>query len=246
MPTADSGVTLPTGFYSPIPKERVAALREAAPAFREQLMSGLSCWPRKSPGSLNAWCVFLGPSPGVSGGPCWPYDPLPSVGGAHPGISEFKDTKGFWENGIRPYAHAIFPELNSDDAYAAVMVRNLVKDQSAEAPKDRERMREGALRAIDALNKLIRPRLVVAFRDAGKYTTRLIEDMPGSTDFEAGSLYSSRAAREHRWRSIRGVWESGEEYLYVHTVGIHPSRPQVRGEDRLKFLWRQSKSARSL
>ena len=238
-------VTLPTGFYSPIPKERVAALSQATPELRDNLMQGLRPWPRKSPGSLNAWCVFLGPSPGVSG-KNWNYCWLPSVGGAHPGISEFEDTKGFWENGIRPYARAVFPKLNSDDAYAATMVRNLVSDQSAEAPKDRARMREGARLAIEALNKLVRPRLVIAFRDAGRYTTRIIEDMPGSTDFKAGSLYSSKAAREHRWRSIRGVWESGEEYLYVCAVGIHPSRPQVRYEDRLKFLRHQSKTARSL
>ena len=245
MQTSRPGITLPAGFYSPIPKERVAALRQATPELRESLMQGLPEWPRKSPGSLNAWCVFLGPSPGVSG-KNWNYCWLPSIGGAHPGVSEFKDRKGFWENGIRRYAHAIFPELKPSDAYAATMVRNLVPDESATAPTSRGRMRTGARQAIDALDKLIRPRLVIAFRDAGKYITPILEGMAGSNTFSTGTLYSSRAGNQHKWRSIRGAWESGEEYLYVCAVGIHPSRPQVSIQDTLDFLRQQSEAARTL
>ncbi len=245
MSTANSGITLPTGFYSPMPKDRVAALRRATPALREQLMSGLPCWPRKSPGSLNAWCVFLGPSPGVSG-KNWNYCYRPSVGGAHPGISEFKDTKGFWENGIRPYARAMFRELTPDDAYAATMVRNLVPCESATAPKDIERMREGAHQALAALGKLIRPRLVIALGGARKHTDPVFKGLRDSSDFDAGVLHSAIERNEHNWFSLRSNWESGETFLYVSAVGIHPSRRQVSPKDTLEFLRQQSDVARSL
>ncbi len=245
MSTANSGITLPTGFYSPIPKDRVAALRRATPALREQLMSGLPSWPRKSPGSLNAWCVFLGPSPGVSG-KNWNYCYLPSVGGAHPGIAEFKDSQGFWEKGIRPYARAIFRELTPDDAYTATMVRNLVPCESATAPKDRERMTEGTHQALAALGKLIRPRLVIALGGARKHTDRALQRLADSVPFDDGVLYTSNARDERRWSSIKANWESGEAFLYVSASGIHPSLYHISTEDTLDFLRHQSKAARSI
>ena len=61
--------TIPDGFYSAEPEARVAALGQASSDLREALMAGLPTWPTMSPGSLNAWLVFLGPSPG--GSPGW-------------------------------------------------------------------------------------------------------------------------------------------------------------------------------
>ena len=119
-------------------------------------MVGLPSWPVFSPGSLNAWLVFLGPSPGNSPGSSWNYDPLPSVGGAHGGVAEYVDRRGFW-NGIRKFARTIFPELSPTDVYAATMVRNLDPEQSATGPTGGH-MYPAAIQVTEVLGKLIRPR----------------------------------------------------------------------------------------
>ena len=234
---------VPPGFYSAVPQERVNALSHTTSDQRTTLMAGHPKWPMMSPGSLNAWLVFLGPSPGKSG-PNWDYDPLPSVGGSHPGVEEYVDRRGFW-NGIRKYARAVFPELRPCDAYAATMVRNLVEEQAATAPKG-PHMHVAANHAVEALGKLIRPRLVIALGGARTYTNSAFQKNTDSRSLDSGILLSSKAANEHEWFSLMGRWETGEEFLYVSPVGIHPSIRQISREDTLDFLRDQSKVARSL
>ena len=127
---------------------------------REALVSQVPQWPAMSPGSLNAWLVFLGPSPGNSPGEPWNYDPNSSIGCAHPGVSEYVDRRGFW-NHIREYARAVLYELGANDAYAATMIRNLNPTQSATATRD-WRMYIAAREVVEVLGKVIRPRLVIA------------------------------------------------------------------------------------
>ena len=235
---------LPHGFYSAVPQERVAALGRTTSELREVLMADLPSWPRMSPGSLNAWLVFLGASPGNSPGGPWNYDPLPSVGAAHGGISEYEDRKSFWK-GIRGFARTIFPELSPKDAYAATMVRNLVCEQSATAPKG-PRMHRAASQVMEPLGKLIRPRLIIALGEARKYTAPAFRKLPSVDKSDSGSLYTSNVREERKWFSLRGDWESGAPFLFVSPSGIHPSLFHVSREDTLEFLRQQSTVARSL
>lgn len=235
---------LPSGFYSAVPQERVAALGHATHDLRKTLMTGLPSWPVKSPGSLNAWLVFLGPSPGNSPGASWDYDPRPSVGGAHGGVAEYVDGNGFW-NGIREFAHAIFPELSAADSYATTMVRNLDTKQSATAPTGKH-MDAAAVQVADVLGKLIRPRLVIALGGARKYTDQAFRRVRGAKDLDSGRLYTAKAHKERKWFSLVANWESGDPFLYVSPTGIHPSLSHVSRGDTLTFLRKQSKAARSL
>ncbi len=235
---------LPDGLYSAIPQERVTALGKATGDDRDRLMSELPDWPIFSPGSLNAWLVFLGPSPGNSPGGSWDYDPLPSVGDAHPGVAEYSDRRGFWKR-IREYACAVFPDLSPRDAYAATMVRNLDPNQSATAPQG-EHMYPAAVQVVDVLDKLIRPRLVVALGGAREHTDRAFRDVANAKEWDSGVLYTARARGECRWFSLRGTWKSGEAFLYVSPTGVHPSMHHVSKEDTLRFLRQQSEAARRL
>ena len=235
---------LPPGFYSAVPQERVVALSHTTSDLRELLMAGLPSWPRLSPGSLNAWLVFLGPSPGNSPGGSWIYDPLPAVGGAHSGVAEYVDRNNFW-NGIRLFARTIFPELSPIDAYAATMVRNFDPEQSATAPTGRH-MYSSALQVTEILGKLIRPRLVIALGGARVHSYRAFRRLPSAKDLDCGTLFTARTGNKREWFSLVANWESGDAFLYVSPSGIHPSRPHVSHEDALKFLRHQAKVARAL
>ena len=195
-------------------------------------------------GPLNAWLVFIGASPGGSPGWDWNYNPLPSIGGPHPGLAEYIDGKGF-SKGIRKYARTVFPELQPIDAYAATMVRNLVEEQAAIAPKGRH-MYTAANQTVEVMDKLVRPRLVIALGGARTYTDSAFRKITNSKPLDSGTLFSSRVAKRHSWFSLMGRWETGEEFLYVSPVGIHPSIRQVSPEDTLSFLRDQSKVARRL
>ncbi len=235
---------LPTGFYAPAPRDRVTALGYATGELRSLMMDGLPQWPLYSPGSLNAWLVFLGPSPGFSPGDAWGYDPLPSVGRAHPGVAEYLDTNGFW-NGIRQYARTIFPELKPADAYAATMVRNLDPQQSATAPTGGH-MYPAAVQVVDVLDKLIRPRLIVALGGARKLADRAVQENTNAANLDSGVLYTAKSGDERAWFSLAGNWESGEPFLYVSPSGIHPSLRHISEADSLGFVRSQSDAARGL
>ena len=235
---------LPTGLYAPAPQDRVTALGNATCNLRALLMAGLPKWPLYSPGSLNAWLVFLGPSPGCSPGDAWRYDPLPSIGGAHPGVADYLDTQGFW-NGIRKYARAVFPELRPAEAYAATMVRNLDPQQSATAPTGRH-MYPAAVQVVDKLDKLIRPQLIVALGGARKFTDQAIRENTNAAAFNTGVLYTTKRGDKRAWFSLTGSWSSGEPFLYLSPSGIHPSLRHVSEVDSLGFLRQQSDVARGL
>ena len=235
---------LPAGFYSAVPEERVAALKAATPELRDRLMSGLPSWPLFSPGSLNAWLAFLGPSPGHSPGASWDYDPLPSVGGAHGGVAEYLDIKGFW-NGIRRFSTEVFPELAPEDAYASTMVRNLDPGQFAVAPRGAH-LHLAAEEVRVVLGKLIRPRLVIAIGGARRYTDPVFQKLHGAGNYASGVLYTSLKGDKRPWHALSGTWASGEPFLYVSPSGIHPSLPHVSIADTVRFLREQSEAARSL
>lgn len=235
---------VPNGFYSPVPQERVVALRATTTEQRRTLLDAFN-WPIKSPGSLNAWLVFLGPSPGNSPSPIpWNYDPLPSIGRAHPGVSEYKDTQGYWD-GIRKFARWIFPELAPHDAYAATMVRNLDPRHAAVSPRGAH-MHFAASEAVNALNQVIRPVMVVALGGVRDYSDRAFTAWPGPQDSEAGSLFTSASRKERPWKTRTGRWSTGEAFLYVSASGIHPSLPHVSESDTRDFLVSQSQRARAL
>lgn len=56
-------------------------------------------WPRYWFGSVNAWLVFLGPSPGASGSRAinWERDQFPTLGRLNEHVRAFPDSQGFWD-----------------------------------------------------------------------------------------------------------------------------------------------------
>ena len=234
---------VPPGFYSAVPQERIDALSRTTSEQRSTLMAGLPEWPMISPGSLNAWLVFLGPSPGNSPGGDWNYDPLPSIGGPHPGLVEYVDGNNFW-NGIREYARTVFSELRPCDAYAATMVRNLDEKQTPPIPRDGRKMYPAANQVVQVMSKLIRPRLVISLGSARKFTDSAFCQI--ASEKHSGTLFTARTGKRRKWFSLTGKWESGDAFLYVSASGIEPSMRQVSLEDTLRFLRHQSKVARRL
>ena len=241
MPTETD---LPTGFYSGDPRKRVSALANTSGDMRDTLLSQLPQWPMMSPGSLNAWLVFLGPSPGNSPGGAWAYDPKPSIGHAHPGVAEYVDRRGFW-NRIRDYSRVVHYELGASDAYAATMVRNLDPIQSATAPTG-SHMNMAAKEVVEVLGKTIRPRLVIALGGSRKYTDVVFREMIGTIEHKVGTLYTALSGHERRWFSLIGTWDCDEPFLYVSPAGIHPSIRHVSHDDSLDFMRKQSDEARAL
>jgi hypothetical protein len=238
-------IAVPPGFYSAVPRERVNALKLATSSLRQQLLEGSPPWPMYSPGSLNAWLLFLGPSPGASPGKApWNYDPLPSIGSAHPGVARYHDARGFWD-GIRLFARTVFPELPAGDAYAAAMVRNFDERQRAVGPRGRHMIVAGR-EVVSLLDRVIRPRMVVALGGVREYSDRVFCTWPGIGDRKHGCLYTARRGDERQWFSLSGRWSTGEHFLYLSPSGIHPSLSHVSRDDTLEFLSRQGRAARGL
>lgn len=236
-------VEVPSGFYSSVPSERVAALKRTTEGTRDELLSQLPEWPLYSPGGLNAWLVFLGPSPGASPSETgWSFDPRPSIQGAHPGVSKYRDTRGFW-NGIRAFAKAILWDLEPEDAYAATMVRNLDPRQSATAPQGIG-MRQAAQEVHSILDAVVKPRLVIALGGARQYTDPAFRNAHSVSGIEAGELQTSLKGDPRPWCAIAGRWSTGQIYRYVSPSGIHPSLSHVSKEDAVRFLTEQSAAAR--
>ena len=125
------------------------------------------------------------------------------------------------------------------------MVRNLVEEQAATGPTGKH-MYVAADQAVEVLDKLVRPRLVISLGKARNFTDRAFRKMTTTKHYDYGALFSSNAANKHKWFSLTGRWETGEAFLYVSPVGIHPSRKQISWDDTLDFLRDQSKVAYSL
>jgi len=235
---------LPDGLYSLNPLQRVVALGKVTEAQREHLLAGIS-WPIKSPGTLNAWLVFLGASPGNSPGTAqWDYDPRPTIGGAHPGLAEYRDTNGYWD-AIRKFARWIFPELSPSGAYASTMVRNLDPSESATAPQGRQ-MHEAAQVALSDLNHAIRPVMIVALGGVRTYSDQAFARHPGAKLDDSGTLFTASSRKARPWKALRSRWSDGTPFLYVSASGIHPSLPHVSEPDTHAFLVRQAERARAL
>ncbi len=227
----------PSGFYSAEPRERVAALRGTTLELRRLLIDGVN-WPRYSPGTLNAWLVFLGASPGASPKGPWDYDPLPAVGGAHPGVAEYPGRMGYWD-GIRLFARTILSDMTPSDAYMATMVRNLDDRQSAVGPRG-SRMYQAARDVSDVLNRIVRPAMVVALGASAHIPTEYLPSGLALEPENSGCLRTALRGVERRWSSVLGFWSTGELFLYLAPSGIHPSLFHVSREDTLRFLSQQA------
>jgi hypothetical protein len=231
---------LPFGFYSADPRERIAALRGPTLELlelRRQLLEGVN-WPRYSPGTLNAWLVFLGASPGASPGKLpWDYDPRPAVGRAHPGVAEYQDAKGYWD-GIRLFSRTILSDMTHSDAYMATMVRNLDDAQSAVGPRG-SRMKQAARDVSDVLDRIVRPAMVVALGSVRTYTNQVFAEWPRARARNCGCLRTAKRGDSRPWFSLSGFWSTGEPFLYLAPSGIHPSLRHVSLEDTLMFLSQQ-------
>lgn len=237
-------VRLPTGLYSADPALRLAALKEATPELRRRLLREIN-WPMYSPGTINAWLVFIGPSPGASPSSTgWDYDPRPAVGGPHGGVADYVDRAGFW-NGLRMLIREIFPTFKAEDAYALTMLRNLDVSSAAVAPTG-QHMQAAAEEVMNLLGHLARPRLVISLGGARKYTDRVFRASDATIEADSGVLFTASAGHERPWFSMTGHWPEGDPFLYVSPAGIHPSITHVSREDAGKFLRQQARIARDL
>ena len=224
---------LPPNLYSPLASERVLALKEATLTLRDRIFGENSIvWPKYSPGTINTWLTFLGPSPGNSPGKPWLYDPKPYIGGAHPGVSEYQDKKNFWKR-IRQYSRKIFSELAAEDAYAQTMVRNLDPQQAAIGPKGHH-MTKAAIEVVDILANVNRPKLIISL-GARDYCDPAFQSYAETLSYNSGILYTSKSPDERPWFSLAGKWPTGEKYLYVSANGIHPLLSHVSEEDTFNF-----------
>lgn len=236
---------IPPKFYSPLASERVLALKEATEKLRDSILDEKKIvWPMYSPGTLNAWLTFIGPSPGNSPGAPWRYDPRPSVGGSHLGVSEYQDKNNFWKR-IRQYSRKILADLPTKEAYAQTMVRNLDPKQAAVGPKG-SYMAKAAIEVISILANVNRPVLVMPLGGAREYCDSAFQDNAETKLFDSGVLYTSKSRKECPWFSLVGTWPSGEKFLYVSATGIHPSLRHVSEVDTFKFLTDQAKVANTL
>lgn len=235
---------IPKGFYSAEPAERVAALRKVTCEARDSILGSIE-WPVASPGTINSWLVFIGPSPGASpANQNWNYDPRPAFGGPHPGVAEYAEKKGFWA-GIRNYTRAVFPELSTLDGYGQTMLRNLDTASSATAPKGAH-MSYAAQAVFDVLEAVIRPRLIVSIGGARTYTDPSFQNSLKTKRHNSGVLLTALKGKECKWFSLSGRWATGEPFLYVSPSGIHPSIRHVSESDCMEFLCQQSLQAREL
>ena len=227
--------------YSDNPKQRVDSLSIITCKEKRRILNTIDHkWPKYSPGSINSWLVFLGSSPGVSPGEPWNYAHEPTRGKAHPGVSEYKDARGYWD-GIRQFSKATFFDLSEEDAYSMTMVRNFDSTPSPSGPKGKHMLAAGKT-AYEDLNKVVKPKLVIALGSVRKYADKLF----GKEEVRCGVLYTARKRRERKWTAKKGSWSTGETYLYVTISGVHPSLYHISKEDTLELMKEISNEAREL
>jgi len=230
--------------YSPNPKERYKEFLKISASQKRKLLSKIPPWPMYSPGTINAWLVFLGASPGDSPGEKpWDYDHNPTTNKPHPGVSEYKDSRGYWD-GIRLYSEKIFYDLTPDQAYSLTMVRNFDPTQASVAPTGNN-MKKAAKEVYQCFDTVIKPRLIIALGGVRNYSDPIFIGK-SEEEFSGGFLFTSNKRGKRKWSATRGTWSTSEKWLYVTASGIHPSLQHVSKEDILNFFSKISNMARAV
>ena len=124
-------------------------------------------WPRYWWGSLNAWLLFLGPSPGNSAAKPidWEVEGYPSLGEPHIHFLTQQDSSGFWER-MRQWVTNAFTlagvfENDLDAAIGSSLLGNVLSIRQGDAGKIDKSALEHAISRVVSILARIRPRVVV-------------------------------------------------------------------------------------
>ncbi len=161
--------------FSPDPRTRWAAAmqyaQEKGNELDREIVDRYKSWPKYWWGTANAWLVFLGPSPGNSGGNAidWNRERLPTLGKPHEHFKTQWDSRGFWDRlrewTIQAYKLAgVFP----DDEEAALGLTLLANVLSQKAGKEKGIPEEALVEAMPTVVtqlELVRPRIVVSLTE---------------------------------------------------------------------------------
>jgi hypothetical protein len=193
-----------------------------------------SWWPRYWFWSLNAWLLYLGPSPGDSpGGPInWARDRYPNLGMANEHFRTYEDGSGFWRR-LRAWTRAAFKlagifSEDSDAALGISMCGNVLETFAGDARKKINT--EDLLRGMPFTMRciaVIQPRLIVPME---KRLTPLLMTQLKAEGWKvlASGVTQVPAKNQKRYTHYRPAWhelrrDSAE--LLIAESPQHPSRP---------------------
>lgn len=221
--------------YSVDPWARLAAARLFAAArstshpprvdeLPAELQGAAATLGRECFGAINAWLVFVGPSPGGSPAKAevaarFSGDHVPVLGRPHPHFN-YPDTSGFWTR-IQTWLFEAFRRgagiEAAEDALSLSLVTNLLEDQSADSDVLDTRLPEGLPR-FRAVLGAARPRLVVALKRS--VFEAILNGLPPGTRRLEEQIYTVRRYRPPN------VWVEMPDMsrLLIARAPNHPSR----------------------
>ena len=191
-------------------------------------------------GSLNAWMVFVGPSPGGSPSESKKLNDLldaafhkrnPVLGRPHPSLY-YPDGQGFfdvvreWVNGA--YRSSGYFRRKSDEfaALSSFMTINLTKAPEGDATKvSRKGMERGATRFWQYVAPIMRPHLIVALTRGAPSVFEILCEAAEDVGLESNMLTGDRFQGSRRvYRLPKAVIRSKEwGPVLIATVPTHPS-----------------------
>lgn len=186
-------------------------------------------WPRHWFGTVNAWLLYLGPSPGNSPGrPInWQRDQFPTVGAPNEHFRTYEDGSGFWRR-LRAWTGAGFRAAeifdgDSDAALGMAMLGNVVETFAGDAARittpELERGMPTAARCIS----LIQPRLIVPMEK--RLTPLLLGELKSAGWQLLGSGTTQVPAKNQRYRYYRPAWYSLHREAQTLLVAESPQHP---------------------
>lgn len=156
--------------FSPDPQIRWEASRDYAwqqgEALAQEIAERYAAWPKYWWGVGNAWLVFVGPSPGNSGGYQidWDRERLPTIGQPHEHYRTQWDSRGFWDRmrgwPINGYRQAGLFGDDSEAALSSVLLANVLDVSAGDAGQVTHLLPAAMPRVLDNL-ALVKPRLIV-------------------------------------------------------------------------------------
>ncbi len=210
-------------------------LRLASPErLRLAIRSHFSDWPRYWWGVINPWLVFVGPSPGNSGGQSvdWDSELWPALGEPQLHFRNHRDHRGFWDR-IRVWTESAYRRAgifeDVDAAHGSVLLANLIPVREGDSSKIRNADLKAAVPKAVSLLRRLRPRVIVPM-------TKKIADLLISEYVSQGAcVIAGPTSRSVRARTSMypyyhpSVWRlaSAEGAICVAESPQHPSRSSL-------------------
>ena len=222
--------------FSPDPRLRWKHAKEYAEAKGKELDKEITArykdWPCYWFGAANAWLVFLGPSPGDSGGRTidWPKEKYPTLGKPHGLFSTYVDSTGFWrrlrEWTIEAYRLADVFQDDKEASFGVTLLANVLDTNVGAARKIKDASLAAAMpRVVDNL-ELVRPRIIVPME---KRVSRLLieEFRKRGAVIIAGPSQTLVRAKKQRYQNYKPwSWCLQTDFgqLLVAEAPQHPSK----------------------